>query len=77
MDLPDKCRICALDMTLSQENDSDDDGDLGQTIKISIIDVGGGAYAVLSTERWAIDGDDIDKLARQLKDLIGKVPDYD
>jgi hypothetical protein len=54
----------------SQDSDSCQEGDVGQTIKVFTEDGGGGSYIVFSTERWAIDHDDIDKFADALKRIV-------
>jgi hypothetical protein len=41
-------------------------------LEIGCEDCGGGNYIVLTTERWAIDGCDIDKFAGLLKHLLAK-----
>jgi hypothetical protein len=55
----------------SQDSDSCQGGDdVGQSIKIFTEDAGGGSYILFSTERWAIDHDDIDKFADTLKRIV-------
>lgn len=41
-----------------------------QELTIDILDGGGGAYVVLSTERFSLDTKDIDQLCEHLKALI-------
>jgi hypothetical protein len=54
----------------SQDSDSCQAGDAGQSIKVFTEDAGGGSYIIFSTERWAIDADDIDKFADTLKRIV-------
>lgn len=41
-----------------------------QMLTMQTQDGGGGNYVVISTERWAIDRDDIDKFCAQLKSVL-------
>jgi hypothetical protein len=50
--------------------------DICQSLKVQTPDAGGGAYIVIETTRWAIDGDDIDKFAATLKKIVG-LPESD
>jgi hypothetical protein len=54
----------------SQNSDSCQSPDDGQSIKVFTEDAGGGSYIVFSTERWAIDAEDIDKFAETLKRIV-------
>lgn len=56
--------------TFSQDSDTCQEGEDGQEIKIFTADSGGGSYIVFSTERWAMDGDDIDKFCDALKKIV-------
>jgi hypothetical protein len=42
-------------------------------LSIEITDAGGGPYAVIKTERWALDADAIDAFAAELKRRIAEV----
>ena len=54
--------------TWSQEEDSAGrTGEDYQDLEISLIDAGGGHYIVLKTERWALNEDEIDAFAEELK----------
>ena len=53
--LPIGIVIDGLKVTLSQENDSCDLSDVGQSMEIEFVDAGGGFYPVIKTERWAYD----------------------
>ncbi len=57
-------------ITYSQDSDSCDITDLGQTLEISTEDAGDGKYIVFKTERWAIDN--IDELIEILNDFKSK-----
>jgi hypothetical protein len=46
------------------------DRDLGQSIRIFTEDGGGGSFAVIETERWAVDHDEIDKLTDCIKRIV-------
>jgi hypothetical protein len=51
--------------------DADCGIDESQEIEIEIIDNGGGSYAVIKTERWAVDsGMDLKRLADKIDELI-------
>lgn len=53
------------------QQDGDCANDLMQELSIEIIDGGGGSYAVIKTERWAIDsGMDLKRLADKIDELI-------
>ena len=60
---------------LNQDSDSCEREDLGQTLKVSTDDAGGGSFIILKTERWAIDSDCIDKFAAMLKEVVN-IPTY-
>lgn len=66
-------RLASLSVTLEQDNDSCDGGDLGQYLEVSTQDGGAGAFLVLRTERWAVDADEIDALAARLKAILAMV----
>ena len=51
-----------------QDDCSDDNAD--QSITISSCNAGSGTYITIQTERWALDLDEIDKLADAMKNLI-------
>ncbi len=61
------CRITRL--VLAQDGDCCGGNDY-QYLNIDIQDGGGGAFAVLSSERWAIDQDNLAALGRLLGHLI-------
>jgi hypothetical protein len=42
-------------------------------LSVEIADGGGGPYAVIKTERWALDADAIDAFAAELKRRIAEV----
>jgi hypothetical protein len=54
----------------SQDSDSCQTSDEGQSIKIFTEDAGGGSYILFSTERWSLDNTDIDKFAETLKRIV-------
>jgi len=56
-----------------QLKDSCDGGDDIQFLSVETADAGGGPYIVISTERWAIDADDIDKFSSMLKEIVSEV----
>lgn len=56
--------------TFTQESDTCDSGDFGQSLTVFTEDGGGGSYIVISTERWAIDYDEIDKFCEGLKRIL-------
>jgi hypothetical protein len=47
--------LAEASLLFSQENDSCDDGDMGQELRVEMIDAGGGKYFIIKTERWAFD----------------------
>jgi hypothetical protein len=70
------------DVTLSsvccefyQSADSCQDKDVGQVIKIFTENAGGGTFAVIETERWSVDADDIDKLIDCIKRIVAMPED--
>ena len=67
--LPDGVTIFAMSLTLQQEADSCGDG-LPQCLEIKTDNAGGGPYAILETERWALDESDGDKLATIIKQCV-------
>ncbi len=66
----DGVNVSRVTYEISQDSDSCQDEDLGQTIKVSTDDAGGGSYVVISTDRWAIDADCIDNFAAMLKRVV-------
>ena len=60
----------------SQDSDSGQTGDDGQSLKVWTEDAGGGAYVLLETTRWAMDNDDIDKFTACLKKVVN-IPEED
>ena len=59
--------------TWSQEIDTcQSSNDIIQTLELSTQDGGGGPYLIIKTERWALDEDDIEEFAHQLKTFISK-----
>jgi len=67
--LPDDIRIEGVRVSLGQNNDSCDEGNLGQEMIITINDAGGGKYPVIETSRWAFDEGEIEWFAQTLKAL--------
>lgn len=61
----------------SQDSDSCQDNDNGQSLTVSTDDGGGGSYIVISTERWAVDYDDIDKFTDTLKRIVNLPEGYE
>lgn len=57
--------------TFEQDKDCCDGvSDIIQLLTVQTQDGGGGNFIVLSTERWAIDRNDIDKFCEQLKSIL-------
>ena len=54
---------------LHQDGDSSDGGDC-QFLEISTTDAGGGRYLILTTERWAVDGEDIAAFCSMLQAIL-------
>lgn len=46
-----------------------------QHLQVEICDGGGGPYAVIRTDRWALDADAVDAFAAELKRRIAEVPE--
>lgn len=62
----------------TQEDDSNTSSADGfQSLKVTVEDAGGGRYVTFSTERWALDADEIDKFAAKLKELLDTCRDFD
>ena len=59
--------------TWSQDNDSCDSNDCGQTITLSTADAGGGHFIVIETERWALDDEDVEAFCDYLKQFNKRV----
>ena len=68
MNLSKGCRIEECSFIIGQDNDSNDESDLGQTLDISITNAGAGNYLILKTDRWAID--DVDDFCDMLKGMV-------
>jgi hypothetical protein len=59
--------------TFSQNSDSNESGDLGQDLKVSVESAGAGYFLTLESKRWAIDFDDLDRFVKMLKGMdLGK-----
>lgn len=65
--------IANAEYNLSQESDSCDSNNLGQNLLVTFDDAGAGHYIILSTERWALDIDDIDEFAAMLKSIAAQI----
>lgn len=63
----------AARFTFHQEADCCDSGP-GQTLEVRVEDGGGGPYLVLCTERWALDGESIPRLAALLRRCLKGKP---
>lgn len=61
--------IQRLSVTYEQPSDSCEEDGGGQTLKISTDDAGGGAFAVIETERWAVEPEDAEWLAQVIKEI--------
>ena len=59
-----------VEYVFSQDSDTNQKADEGQTIKIFTRRSGVGSYIVIKTKRWAMDADDIDKFADCLKRIV-------
>lgn len=68
--------LASLKLTLTQDEDCCGRSEIDtQSIEIETMDGGGGAYLVISTERWALDDEaDIDKFAARLKEVLRQMP---
>lgn len=53
-----------------QDNDCVDSDKDGQYLDVEIVDGGGGAFAIITTKRWAMDEKDIDDFCNTLKEQI-------
>ena len=58
-----------IQVCLHQDGDSSDGGDC-QYLEISTTDAGGGRYLILTTERWAVDGEDIADFCSMLQAIL-------
>ena len=61
---------------LWQEDDCCSPVDVGQKLRIEIEDGGGGPYVVISTNRWAIDENDLENLPKLLHDILYQYEEY-
>ena len=64
------CRLDGCTFNISQENDSNDPGSLGQYLTIEVTDNGAGKYLLLKSDRWAIEPTDIDAFCAMLKKML-------
>ena len=60
----------------SQNSDSNQPGDEGQSLEVSTDDAGGGSYVIIKTDRWAMDREDLDKFAACLKKIVALPEEY-
>lgn len=69
-------KLASIKLTLSQQEDCCGRVEnYEQHLTIETMDGGGGAYLVISTDRWAIDSDaDIDSFAARLKEVLRQIP---
>ena len=65
--LPEEIEVTEGSLNLEQESDTNQEDDLGQYLKIEFVSNGVGIYAVLSSERWAVDGGEE---LRRIADII-------
>lgn len=63
--------IATISVTYQQPSDSCEMDGMGQTLKISTDDAGSGSYAIIETERWAVEPRDAEWLAQAVRDLCG------
>ncbi len=70
---PKRYRPFAATFHFSQDSDSCDKNDDGQELTIELENAGGGNFAVLKTDRWALDGDEasITELAETIRWCLG------
>ncbi len=73
--LPKDVEISGAEFNLYQPSDSCDSEGCGQNLKIKLDDAGGGHFVVISTERWAMDVDEIETFSDLLKSLVTQVRD--
>jgi hypothetical protein len=67
----DMVTLETLVATYYQEADScQEHSDEGQTLTLRTDDAGGGKFLLISTDRWAIDADDIPPFARLLEKFM-------
>ncbi len=69
-------KISDITYEFCQDSDSCESEDCGQSIRIFTANAGGGSFVVISTERWAMDYDDIDKFAACLKGICETPEEY-
>lgn len=63
-------QIVSKNIKFMQDNDCLDSNTDGQWLDVKIEDGGGGAFAIISTNRWAMDEKDIDNFCNTLKEQI-------
>jgi len=63
--------IAEISVTYQQPSDSCEEDGMGQTLKVSTDDAGAGSYAVIETERWAVEPQDAEWLAQAVRELCG------
>jgi len=71
--LPDGMQIVEAAFTLEQQADTNSSSSLNNTITVRVEDGGGGPFLTFTTDRWALDFNEIDawcKFLKQLEDVI-------
>lgn len=75
--LPEGVTLSELKVTLSQEEDCcGRTNGLGQDLTIEVVDGGGGPYAVISTERWAIEPEQLSAFVTLISWMVSTVDDF-
>jgi len=70
--LPSAVHLDGVTYVFDQESDSCAPTDeVGQELIIEVVDAVGGPYAVLKTERWAVDRSDISWIGAVIEELLG------
>ena len=64
-------KLAALTATYEQAGDAWDIAD--QELKVEIADAGAGPYVVLSTERWAMNPEELDEFVAKVRALLAQV----
>lgn len=69
-----KPELFSATLTFSQDSDSCEAFDPGQSLEVSIDDAGGGHFFVIKTDRWAVD--DQEEIAALLAELRTRLGDW-
>ncbi|MDO8640759.1 MAG: hypothetical protein Q7R33_04380 [Nitrosarchaeum sp.] len=68
--LPKNVEVEKISVTLTQDSDSCQSDDNGQSLIVETDDSGAGPYVILKTERWALDTEEMSGFVNLLKQIV-------